>query len=75
MSKTKQRGRPKGVLYAQPLLYLVSKMQEGELYTNIGVGLSALLVSTYWAMRRPLDRGTSDRLAPRFFVYMCNHEK
>lgn len=37
----------------------------------IFVGLSALLVSTIWAMRRPLHRGTSDRLAPRFsFMYI-----
>lgn len=43
--------------------------QEGLLYTYTGVGLSALLVSTYRAMRRPLDRGTSDRQAPVFYVY------
>ena len=36
------------------------------LYNDIGVGLSALLVSTIRAMRRPLHCGTSDRLAPRF---------
>lgn len=40
--------------------------QKGLLYTYTGVGLSALLVSTYRAMRRPLDCGTGDRLAPRF---------
>lgn len=35
------------------------------------MGLSALLVSTTWAMPEPLLRGTSDRLAPRFlFVYI-----
>ena len=40
-------------------------------YTYIYVGLSALLVSTIWAMRRPLHRGTSIRLAPRFsFLYI-----
>lgn len=38
------------------------------LYSYIGVGLSALLVSTRRAMRRPIDRGTGNRLAPRFFV-------
>ena len=35
-------------------------------YILIGVGLSALLVSTIRAMRRPLQRGTGLRLAPRF---------
>ena len=38
-------------------------------YTYIYVGLSALLVSTDRAMRRPTNRGTSDSLAPRF-VYI-----
>lgn len=38
------------------------------LYIYISVWLSALLVSAYWAMRRPFYRGTSDRLAPRFFI-------
>ena len=37
----------------------VGKM--GELYTYTGVGLSALLVSTNWAMLEPFYRGTSDR--------------
>ena len=34
------------------------------------VGLSALLVSTDRAMRRPTNRGTSDRLAPRFLYVL-----
>ena len=40
-----------------------------EFYTYTYVGLSALLVSTYRAMRRPscVERATG--LAPRFFVY------
>ena len=42
----------------------------GILYIYIYVGLSALLVSTDMAMRRPTNRGTSNRLAPRFFVYI-----
>ena len=37
---------------------------------DIGVGLSALLVSTTWAMREPLLRGTSDRTGSTFFVYI-----
>ena len=36
-------------------------------YIYIYVGLSALLVSTYRAMREASHSGTSDRLAPRFF--------
>ena len=43
---------------------------EGRLYMDIGVGLSALLVSTTWAMREPLLRGTSDRTGSTFFVYI-----
>ena len=48
--------------------------RESRLYTYTGVGLSALLVSTYRAMRRPIDRGTSDRMALRFFLCInCNN--
>ncbi len=39
-------------------------------YIFIGVGLSALLVSTDWAMREPLDRGTSIRTGSTFLLYM-----
>ena len=35
------------------------------------MGLSALLVSTNWAMRRPSNRGTSDRTGSTFFVFVC----
>lgn len=60
--------------YIQPLLASddsIVRCQECFLYTYTGVGLSALLVSTIRAMRRPLWRGTSDRLAPRFlFLYI-----
>ena len=48
-------------------MYLIAYKGKGELYTNIGVGLSALLVSTTWAMREPLLRGTSDRTGSTFF--------
>ena len=34
------------------------------------MGLSALLVSTYWAMREPLLRGTSDRTGSTF-SFIC----
>ena len=49
--------------------------REGELYTYIGVGLSALLVSTNRAMRRPFYRGTSGRLASRFAYIICKEYK
>ena len=46
-------------------------MQRDELYTDIGVGLSTLLVSTNRAMREPLECGTSDRTGSTFFyVYI-----
>ena len=48
----------------------IVRCQEDFLYTYTGVGLSTLLVSTYRAMRRPIDRGTSDRMALRFFSYV-----
>ena len=34
------------------------------------MGLSALLVSTYRAMRRPIERETGRGLAPRFLLYV-----
>ena len=46
----------RGVLYTAQKKCLVAARQqgtEGVLYTYIGVGLSALLVSTGWAMREP----------------------
>ena len=56
LSKTKQRERPKGcfICTAHSVPYYIDGKGKGELYTNIGVGLSALLVSTNWAMREPL---------------------
>ena len=44
--------------------------REGRLYTYTGVGLSALLVSTCRAMRRPFYRGTSDRTGSTLFMCM-----
>lgn len=38
------------------------------LYTYTGVGLSALLVSTNWAMPEPLHVKRATEQAPRFFV-------
>ncbi len=64
---------PHEVYYIQLSLALddsIVRCQEDLLYTYTGVGLSALLVSTYRAMRRPIDRGTSDRMALRFF-FLC----
>lgn len=49
-------------------MYFAFVGREGRLYTYTGVGLSALLVSTYRAMREPTDCGTSDRMALRFFL-------
>ena len=46
---------------------------EGEPYTYTHVGLSALLVSTSRAMRRPTNCGTGKGLAPRSFV-LCIKE-
>ena len=42
----------------------------GVHYILIGVGLSALLVSTNWAMREPLNRGTSIRAGSTLFLCM-----
>ena len=44
--------------------------RESRLYTYTGVGLSALLVSTCRAMRRPFYRGTSDRTGSTLFICM-----
>ena len=53
---------PLGVYYIQPSLHPCGDaMGKGMIYTCIGVGLSALLVSTNWAMREPLNRGTGNK--------------
>ena len=46
-----------------------------ELYIGIGVGLSALLVSTNRAMRRPLLRGTSNRTGSHAFFVSVSKRK
>ena len=61
------------VLYTSFLCYWMvvpSVGSEGGLYTYTGVGLSVLLVLTYRAMRRPIDRGTSDKTGSTFLFYV-----
>ena len=54
---------------------LSSVGQESFLYTYTGVGLSALLVSTTWAMPEPLLRGTSDRTGSTFScIYISEYK-
>ena len=56
------------IVYNSHWLQLLHRLLSGVfLYTYTGVGLSALLVSTYRAMRRPIDRGTSDRTGSALF--------
>ena len=69
LSRTKQWGRPIGCIICSPhWLRTLRAFVAGvdTLYIYIGVGLPALLVSTDRAMRRPTNRGTGNRLAPRF---------
>ena len=69
-SKTKQCRTPHEVYYILSSLAsddFIVCCYECILYTYTGVGLSALLVSTYRAMRRPIDRGTSDRTGSALF--------
>ena len=57
--------------YIQPSLASddsVVRCQECFLYIYTGVGLSALLVSTGRAMRRPLHCGTSDRTGSTLLI-------
>ena len=65
---------PSGVYMYSPFIpsWFLPLYQEGkgELYNTIGVGLSALLVSTNRAMREPLECGTSDRTGSTFFMYI-----
>ena len=65
-----------GVYYIQPkkkcLVAAWQQGTEGVLYTYIGVGLSALLVSTGWAMRRPLSVGRATGTVPTFFYFIVN---
>ena len=63
-----------GVYYIQPkkkcLVAARQQGTEGVLYTYIGVGLSALLVSTGWAMRRPLSVGRATGTVPTLFLLL-----
>jgi hypothetical protein len=70
--KNKATGTPLGMFIYNPH-WLLSKDNIPLKAHNviIGVGLSALLVSTNWAMREPLNRGTSIRAGSTLFVYMC----
>ena len=68
--KNKATRTPHEVYCIQPSLALddsIAHCQECFLYTYTGVGLSALLVSTTWAMPEPLLRGTSDRIDSTLF--------
>ena len=68
--KTKQQRTPHEVYYIQPSLAsndFAVRCHECILYTYTGVGLSALLVSTNWAMPEPLHVERVTEQAPRFF--------
>ena len=70
-SRTKQQETSHGCIVYSPYWlrsHFAFVAKKGYLYTYTYVGLSALLVSTDRAMRRPTNRGTSDRLAPRSFI-------
>ena len=59
-----------GVLYTALIGFgrFCRSLSECILYTYTGVGLSALLVSTNWAMPEPLHVERVTEQAPRFFV-------
>ena len=66
--KNKAMGTPYRVYYIQPSLASSKCSLVGRRnYIHIYVGLSALLVSTTWAMREPTNRGTSIRAGSTFF--------
>ena len=69
--KNKATGTPHGMFIYVPQLVIVCRIPfMGIMYILISVGLSTLLVSTIWAMRRPLHSGTSDRTGSTF-LYVC----
>ena len=73
--KTKQRGRLMGVSYiaiigSWSVIHTAGKPRQWYSILYTYVGLSALLVSTYRAMRRPSECGTSDRTGSTFFVFV-----
>ena len=61
-----------GVLYTALIGFdcISHSLQKGYLYIYTYVGLSALLVSTDRAMRRPTNRGTGNSVAPRLNQYV-----
>lgn len=77
-SRAKQQRTPHEVYYIQPLLVSddsIVHCQESFLYTYIGVGLSALLVSTCRAMREPQFVKRATELAPRFSICIDYEDK
>lgn len=76
LSRTKQRERLMRCIVYSPYwlrTILLSVGQESFLYTYTGVGLSALFVSTTWAIPEHLLRGTSDRIGSTFSCIYNNH--
>ena len=66
--KNKATETPHGCIIYSPLwLRAICSLVERRNYIHIYVGLSALLVSTIWAMREPTNRGTSIRAGSTFF--------
>ena len=65
---------PSGVYMYSPFIpsWFLPLYQEGkgELYNTIGVGLSALFVSTNRAMREPLECGTSNKYSSHAFLFI-----
>ena len=70
--KNKATGTPHGVYYYIALIGSLCLFHSGSrgIIIYIYVGLSALLVSTCRAMRRPFYRGTSSRTGSTFFIYI-----
>ena len=75
VSKKQSNGNASWVYYMYSSLALVhANVDVGNLYIYTYVGLSALLVSTYRVMRRPIDCGTSDMTGSTFLVYVCKQQ-
>ena len=73
LSRTKQRERlMRCIIYSPHWLrtVLLFVVKSAFYIFTLAWGLSALLVSTGRAMRRPLHCGTSDRTGSTFFVYI-----
>ena len=73
--KNKATGTSHGMFIYSPhwLFTLLGDMLLSVFYILIGVGLSALLVSTNRAMREPFYRGTSIRTGSTLFLYPCRN--